>query len=307
MNSTTDHHDWPEDDGPLLSEALREYQAALEAGRRPDRAEFLARHAAIADELADCIDGLELIRSGAPRFLGPALPASPTEGQLGDFRLIREIGRGGMGIVYEAEQMSLGRRVALKVLPLASAFDSRHLQRFENEARAAAHLHHENIVPVFAVGRERGVPYYAMQLIEGRPLADIIEKMRQVPGAPPGAETAVGLASLTRQSGDGQEFFRAAARIGMDAARALEYAHQNGIIHRDIKPANLLIDERGKLWVTDFGLARFQEGPGLTTAGDLLGTVRYMSPEQAAGLPVTDPRADVYSLGVTLYELLTGE
>src|SRR5947209_6831483 len=146
-----------------------------------------------------------------------------------------------MGVVYEALQLSLGRRVALKVLPLAATLDGRQMQRFENEARAAAHLHHGNIVPVFAVGCERGVPYYAMQLIGGRTLAAIIEDLRQTPHpAPPGADTAN--ASLTQRSVASRAFFRTVAALGVQVAEALEYAHQMGVVHRDVKPANLLLD-----------------------------------------------------------------
>ncbi|MBY0231029.1 MAG: serine/threonine protein kinase, partial [Gemmataceae bacterium] len=230
-----------------------------------------------------------------------AVPHQPLDGTLGDFRLLREIGRGGMGVVYEAEQISLGRRVALKVLPVAATLDSRQMQRFENEARAAAHLHHGHIVPVFAVGRERGVPYYAMQYIEGRSLATVLDGLRH---APPSAETVAGASSLTAHPLDSPAWFREVASLGKQAAEALDHAHGMGVVHRDIKPANLLLDERGKLWVTDFGLARFAENPGATLTGDLVGTLRYMSPEQASGQPVTDPRSDVYGLGATLYELL---
>src|SRR5262249_36228320 len=152
--------------------------------------------------------------------------------------------------------------VALKVLPLAATLDPRQLQRFENEARAAAHLHHPNIVPVFAVGHERGVHYYAMQLIAGRTLADVIDDLRQAPkpGAP-AADTVAGAASVTQQSVGSKSFFRAAATLGAQAAEALEYAHQMGVVHRDVKPANLMVDRRGNVWVTDFGLARFQPCP----------------------------------------------
>jgi serine/threonine protein kinase len=317
MSSAEDQRSLPEpeadEDDPRLVEALREYQAALDAGRRPSRKELLARYPDIAADLADCLAGLDLLHSAAPRLHAPEHRPGPEaalapEGTLGDFRLVREVGRGGMGVVYEAVQLSLGRRVALKVLPLAATFDGRQLQRFENEARAAAHLHHGNIVPVFAVGNERGVPYYAMQFIDGRSLAAVIEELRGKPApAAPAAETVAGAASLTDQSlgGRGKGFFRAVARIGVQAAEALEHAHQMGVLHRDVKPANLLLDARGNLWVTDFGLARFQGCPGLTSPGDLVGTLRYMSPEQAAGRPVIDPRSDVYGLGLTLYELLT--
>ena len=148
-----------EADDPRLLDAVREYQTSLESGQKPNRTAFLARFPDIATELADCIDGLDFLLTTAPE-LRPAqgdIAAPPPlrmGGTLGDFRLIREIGRGGMGVVYEAVQISLNRRVALKVLLYAATLDARQLQRFENEARASAHLHHSNIVPVFAVGCE---------------------------------------------------------------------------------------------------------------------------------------------------------
>jgi serine/threonine protein kinase/Tfp pilus assembly protein PilF len=246
-----------------------------------------------------------------------------------------------MGVVYEAEQLSLRRRVALKVLPFAATMDPRHLQRFHNEAQAAAGLHHSNIVPVYFVGCERGVHFYAMQFIDGQTLARVIAELRsQSADATKGAETAraplappTGAATdstepylpqpdrppavaytapkaglSTEGSAHGRAFIRMAAQLGVQAAEALEHAHQLGIVHRDIKPANLLVDGRGNLWVTDFGLAHCQGQPGLTMSGDLLGTLRYMSPEQALAQRVDiDPRTDVYSLGATLYELLTLE
>jgi serine/threonine protein kinase len=227
-----------------------------------------------------------------------------------------------MGVVYEAEQLSLRRRVALKVLPFAAAIDPRQLQRFKNEALAAAHLRHENIVPVFAVGCERGVHFYAMQLIDGQSLAALIAELRRVEDdkvkengqgrsvtLSPGhlVTLSATAASLSRQrSSDSRGYFAWVARLGRQAALALEHAHQAGIVHRDIKPGNLLLDERGQMWVTDFGLAQVTGDTGVTMTGELLGTLRYASPEQAlARRGVVDHRSDVYSLGATLYELLT--
>jgi serine/threonine protein kinase len=312
MRSTSDQ---PAGEDPRLLEAAREYLAELEAGRVPDRQAYLTRHPELAAELAECLDGVELAHAAA-QVMEPAAPVAtefPAQ-TLGDFHLLHEVGRGGMGVVYEAVQLSLGRRVALKVLPFAAALDARQLQRFRTEAQAAAGLHHSNIVPVHAVGCERGVHFYAMQLIDGRPLDAVIEELR---GSRPSGTTVDVRAGATadgatsartsHRSGRGRESYRTAARLAAQVADALEYAHEAGVIHRDIKPANLLLDAKGNIWVTDFGLAQVCD-VSLTRTGDLLGTLRYMSPEQAAGQrAVVDQRTDVYSLGATLYELLTLE
>ena len=237
---------------------------------------------------------------------------------LGDFQIVRELGRGGMGVVFEAEQLSLGRRVALKVLPFASLLDNRQLERFRNEARAAALLKHSNIVSVFQTGYDRGVHYYAMELIEGRSLADEVSRLRSnqaISSRSTGSivgddatleanqETKQFIDSKTSRSKARKNHFRNVVRLGIQAADALHYAHEAGVVHRDIKPSNLLIDRHGTLHVTDFGLARIQASENLTQTGDVVGTLRYMSPEQLDGR-VADERSDIYSLGVTLYESL---
>jgi serine/threonine protein kinase len=325
-----------------LADLVEELTGRLQAGEPVDPDAVARAYPAYAPQLRELLPALQALAGAAdpsPRPLAAPL------GELGDFRLRREIGRGGMGVVYEAEQISLNRRVALKVLPFAAVLDGRQLQRFKTEAQAAARLHHPHIVPVYAVGCERGVHYYAMQLIDGQSLAETIGRLRQAAGLGPaapleeegqrtedrGQKRAPLLSSVLRPLSSSMRpagttardsplarstdrprrdaaFYRAAAELGVQAAEALDYAHQAGVVHRDVKPANLLIDDQGTLWVTDFGLVRCAHGDGPTATGELLGTLRYMSPEQAsARRGVVDHRTDVYALGATLYELLTLE
>ncbi|HKB36307.1 MAG TPA: serine/threonine-protein kinase, partial [Gemmataceae bacterium] len=312
----------------LLADLIEEITDKLRAGVAVDVDAYVARHPERAAQIRELLPALQLLAAArsAPADGGSATgEPSLLPGVLGDFRILREVGRGGMGVVYEAEQVSLRRRVALKVLPFAGMLDSRALQRFHNEARAAACLHHTNIVPVYFVGSERGVHFYAMQFIDGQSLAALLEQERggglassdqpttayAAPPSPagPAAETAVQVAAATARAPRDAASFRRVAKWGIQAAEALDYAHQMGVVHRDIKPANLMLDGRGDIWVTDFGLAQLQQGEAsLTMTGELVGTVRYMSPEQALAQRVgIDHRTDVYSLGVTLYELLTLE
>jgi serine/threonine protein kinase/Flp pilus assembly protein TadD len=298
-----------------LAGILGDYLTALEAGQAPDKEELLSAHPELAERLTACLESLELVHLVAEAE-GPAPAmetADPGSRSLGDFRIRREIGRGGMGSVYEAEQISLARRVALKVLPFASVLDPRQLQRFKNEARAAALLHHSHIVPVHSVGCERGVHYYAMQYVDGLSGSEIIHMLRasaergEEDPAPSSASSVLDAISKDRSS-ESPIYCREVARLGLQAAEALEYAHEQGVIHRDIKPSNLLVDDRAHLWITDFGLASSGGGSGLTLTGDLVGTVRYMSPEQTRPRSFTvDHRTDIYSLGVTLYEFMTLE
>lgn len=305
-----------------LDEIVGAYLSAVDAGEQPDQEAVLAEHPDLADELREFFTAQDEVqrlatplrafgsesdsRRGNPPRESDVLPEI---GTLGDFRLLRELGRGGMGVVYEAEQISLSRRVALKVLPFAAALDGRQLQRFRHEAQAAAHLHHQNIVPVYYVGCERGIHFYAMQLIEGHTLAGLIAEMRELEKGHeirPATGSATLVAMTTDHSIRSPAYFQLVARLGVQAAEALEHAHGEGMIHRDVKPANLMVTARGHLWITDFGLARFQKDVGFTQTGDLIGTLRYMSPEQAAGRHYqVDHRTDVYALGVTLYELIT--
>jgi serine/threonine protein kinase len=259
-----------------------------------------------------------------------------------------------MGIVYEARQVSLNRKVALKVLSGSLGLTSKAVIRFKREAEAAARLHHTNIVPIYATGEHEGTHYYAMELIDGPGLDQVIQRMRQEqdhddpsatpkeepvsvdamtaatrdPAAGPMAEAmgykgllasaesiasessapgpAAATSSLSGTGGGG--YFDAVARMMAEVADALDYAHAEGVVHRDIKPANLLLSAHGRLHVNDFGLARMLEQPGMTVSGEFMGSPMYMSPEQiAVGRAPLDHRTDIYSLGASLYQLLTLE
>jgi serine/threonine protein kinase len=262
----------------------------------------------------------------------------PAPKSFDDFQIVRRIGHGGMGIVYEAIQRSLQRHVALKVINEAASSKAQHRQRFKREAEAAAGLHHTNIVPIYGIGEDHGLQYYAMQLIEGVTLADILESIRQrgrnpdenatlaehqagtlaerlVSGKPteefsqsavsakPPLHSTNSSASSGITGGLPKHYFRNICRLMVKVANAIDYAHGAGVLHRDIKPSNLLLDHTGTIWVADFGLARREDLESQTQSGEILGTLRYMAPEQFRG--ISDQRSDIYALGLTLFELLT--
>jgi WD40 repeat protein/serine/threonine protein kinase len=296
---------------PVLNRLVEELTEKLHAGEAVNLSDYTSRHPEQAERLSRLWPALRMLSQLSHSAVAEASRAhsadvlDETLGEVGDYRLVREVGRGGMGVVFEAVQVSLGRKVALKVLPFAAALDPNQLRRFLTEAQAAAQLHHTNIVPVFSVGCERGVHYYAMQFIEGRSLAQMILEQKSAESSKREPLSHVAGSSTLASTGS-RARFRMVAELGIQAAEALDHAHRLGVVHRDIKPANLLLDTRGNLWLTDFGLARFQDEVGLTLTGDLLGTLRYMSPEQAlAHRGTVDHRTDLYALGVTLYELLT--
>lgn len=304
--------------GAVLVRVMEECLRKLDAGEAVDREALVAAHPELADQLEACLASLEFIHRVAH-------PSEGAPARLGDFRIVREIGRGGMGVVYEAEQLSLKRQVALKVLRFGAAPDPEAMQRFQREAETVAALHHTNIVPVFAIGSEQGVHYYAMQLIEGRSLKELCQQEDAVDGSDGNGTTET---NGTKGNGSNETDENAAvasvpvpirlirpsgpidpstiAHWGLQAAEALAHAHQRGVVHRDIKPSNLILGSDGRIWLTDFGLAKRLDDVTLSLSGALLGTPRYMSPEQASALhkPV-DHRTDIYSLGATLYELVT--
>lgn len=332
-----------------LFNLVEEITNKLHAGDVIDLDAYADRYPAYIERLRAVLPSLELLAdfgsSERSQLLTSPVTIPDHSGLdiLGDYQILREVGRGGMGVVYESTHRLLGRRVALKVLPLAAMVDPRQIQRFKNESQAVSHLDHPHIVDVFGVGCDRGVHYYAMRFIEGRTLSEMIRGLREGSNqkeVDAGAETPRnrdastsepantistrnGHPGSTKKIGDSDSlasswvttlsekhatrkpaYFRSVAELIWQAADALEHAHRQNIIHRDIKPSNLMLEDTGKLWVTDFGLAHVEGAATLTMTGDVVGTLRYMSPEQAKGMPV-DHRSDVYSLGATLYELLT--
>lgn len=372
----------------IVADLAEEFVARNRQGERPSIDEYVKLHPQLEHEIRELFPTLLVVEKLAPdrdvSVVGEeerSLPTPPTLESLGDFRILREVGRGGMGVVYEAEQVSLGRRVALKVLLHQDLTDAKHKVRFQREARSAAKLHHTNIVPVFGVGEDDGMSYYVMQLINGVGLDELLVDLRRLKArSPAGSEAqhpgSVQAAQIAQDSARSQltqtiiagEFGRkdavndtrrelvasrqpskhdarqvldvpsdagrdssisdsvardglqitgpgsanyeasrkgyweSVARVGLQVAEALQYAHDHSILHRDIKPHNLILDSSGTVWVTDFGLAKVLDQHDLTNTGDILGTLRYMPPE--AFQATSDQRSDIYSLGITLYELL---
>jgi serine/threonine protein kinase/WD40 repeat protein len=309
-----------EDASPDFADIVDQMMGRVAAGQSVDLESLCSQYPQIAPRLRNlfpAIVAMAELKDGSQGGIPPETQANHSlglPGTLGDFRIVRQLGRGGMGVVFEAEQISLSRRVALKVLPFASALDKRSLQRFKNESLAAAMLKHTNIVTVYAVGMDRGVHFYAMELIEGQTMAEVIaEARRESPlgkrrseGGHSQAETVRLTLGSTWSGKRHSERVDQAARWARQVCDGLQHAHEQGVIHRDIKPSNLLLDAHGNVFITDFGLAQVQfGGSDLTVSGDLLGTLRYMSPEQAEGTKLIDHRTDVFSLGLVLYEYLT--
>ena len=321
-------------------------------GETPTMAEYEARFPHLAHEIRAVFPVLGLVedfKPGDPDLTGSFAGGSgvalgPSMQRLGDFRLLREVGRGGMGVVYEAEQESLGRRVAIKALNNARN-DPNIVLRFHREAKAAARLHHTNIVPVFGAGESDGVHFIVMQFIAGLGLDAVLDEVRRIerstdvapdpglnftardaagslitgrwrasagpasaeittdiPDLPGSSPTLPGHRKTSHSGASTRHLAESVARIGLQVAEALDYAHGQGILHRDVKPSNLLLDGHGTVWVADFGLAKLASEADLTHTGDIVGTLRYMAPERFQGR--CDARSDVFSLGLTLYELL---
>src|SRR5580700_3350230 len=368
----------PQPDSNALEALAALFVEQHRRGEAPSVEEYAAEHPELAAQiraLFPTIAALERVRAGQERAEEGRLPPSAAKlERLGDLRIVREIGRGGMGIVYEAMQESLGRRVAVKVLARHSRLDDTHRRRFFREARTAGRLHHTNIVPILGVGEQDGLDYFVMQYIEGVGLDSVIARMRLASADPvtvrlssywgkrnrdskassPTRTGPIREPAVNESASDGEPstvvdfelseasevlesdsnpksgtkddvvagsetdsqigatqplrqvcrtYWQDIAFVGLQVAQALEYAHSQGTLHRDIKPGNLLLDRHGTTWVADFGLAKAMDQDAVSRTGEVLGTLLYMAPEQWRG--TADARSDIYSLGVTLYELAT--
>lgn len=274
----------PRDNDPAMP-LLDAYLAQLQAGEKPDRRTLLQKHPELASAL-DCLEALEVLAPPAGECpvldedTADAAPNLPRD--FGPYELIREVGRGGMGVVYEAKQRGLDRSVAVKMILAGHLASPEIVRRFQAEAKAAARLRHSNIVHIHDVGCVGGQDFFAMEYIEGQ--------------------------SLEKPIADGPVEAHFAVRLISTVARAVEHLHQQGVLHRDLKPSNILLDAEGQPFVTDFGLAKvFAPDSETTATGIIAGTPSYMAPEQASGRRAeVGPATDVYSLGAILYELLTG-
>lgn len=295
----------------------------LDGSASPEQLTFWRRHLRVCDSCAVTVARLRAgMEPTAPEAEGGDDFATDTGSshfaiglepnlQLGDFLIERRLGCGGMGVVYQAHQLSLNRRVALKVLPSGLIGNTSAIERFHREARAAAKLRHPNIVTIHAEGIEQGVCYFAMEMIDGQSLDEIIGELRSLRNTAEECRDTdsgqIGTSSCILQDcGSPREYFDTVARLAAEVADALAYAHNEGIIHRDVKPSNLILSSNGRLVLLDFGIARICQEQDMTVTGSFVGTPRYMSPEQIrSDTQGPDQRSDVYALGVTLYELLT--
>jgi eukaryotic-like serine/threonine-protein kinase len=293
----------------LLERLASEYAERLRRGEQPALEEYQRQYPLLAEAIADLfptVNDLEGLRIRRPE---PKPAAAPR--RFGEYHIVREIGRGGMGIVYLAMQPSLHRQVALKALPQELAPDEQARARFAREARLAARLTHPNIVPIHGVGVTDGTPWIAMHLVDGVSLDVLIRALRhgvEVDDDGRGYGSAVERIKAGMVGNEAKETPRAdwhqrlAIEAVLQAADALRVAHEHGVLHRDVKPANLLVDRTGHVWLTDFGLATAGDEVHVTSASKITGTLQYVAPERFNG--VTDERCDVYGLGLVLYELL---
>lgn len=298
----------------------------LRQGKAPSVEEYARRFPVHAETIRDSFPVLALLEQSRLETEATAfrqnMPDQFPFTRLGRCELLCELGRGGMGVVFQARESDSGHIVAVKLLPWRVSIVPDWQKRFEEEARTTAKLRHRNIVPVFRFGQEHGYCYFVMQFVNGIGLDVIIQKLRDGQGViykdeiarqeaekPQGFVTSE-FAQITPEEAANhkrgrltQTSWKAFTQIAIQAAQALRYAHKQGILHNDIKPGNLLLDGEGRVWITDFGLSHPIEDPEGDAAQRVMGTLRYMAPERLLG--AFDARSDIYSLGMTMYELLT--
>lgn len=300
-----------------VEEIASNYLKRLRSGERLDLQTYVAQFPTLVEELTEFLPMVAAMEDWKVQreFRAAQLPI-PEQLEithLGEYRIIREIARGGMGVVFEAEQPTLNRRVAVKLLPWKFPRKSILAEQFIREARTAASLQHPNIVPVFSFGEQDERYFYAMQLIKGVGLDKLIQRWSRDAGIVSMEELIeeyhpTGKLKPSHGKSGSKRLLRhdswlQLGKIATQIVSAIRYAHQSGTLHRDIKPGNLLIDLQGKIWITDFGLAMAQEKLLAESTGPLAGTLRYMAPEQF--LRQGDERTDLYAFGATLYELCT--
>lgn len=293
-------------------ELLERCILAFDSGDAAAADALLAEHPQYADELRTHLERLQALGI----LHAPAASAQVPE-RLGDFRLVRQLGRGGMGVVYLAEQSSLQRQVALKLVHPEQLFFARARERFRREILAVARLQHPGIVPILTSGEAEGIPFYAMELVHGASLQELLQELAgNAPATLDGTALRAALQRATAKKHDlgpvqdtpvfAGAWIAVCCRLALQAATALQHAHEQGVLHRDVKPSNLLLTSDGSVRLIDFGLASARGEQRITRTGAAMGSLPYMAPEQVRGAVDTiDARTDVYSLGVTFYELLT--
>ena len=284
----------------LIDELADEFLTSCLRGLRPEIDDYCDAYPWIASEIRQLFPMLQFLESNKDQrgsFVAPDV--------IGPYQIITEIGRGGMGIVYEAQRDGTGERVALKVLrPENDQIDSSMVSRFEREAEAVSKIDHPNVVRLIECGEVDGFRFIAMQLIAGSSLDRIIRLFSSAyrSNADRWFESVMHHVTDKQSSFAVSDYFAWVIRVGVHTAQALHHAHESGVLHRDVKPSNLLVDRSGNVWLTDFGLAKTGEAK-LTRTGQIIGTLRYLAPERLRG--ACDLRSDIYGLGLTLYELLT--
>jgi serine/threonine protein kinase len=311
----------------VLGRVVQDYVDAQLQGRNPDIEEVIRSHPELEQQIRQRIRSLQevdgLFASLVQDANGPAAPALEDDligRRLGDFEILGLVGRGGMGAVFLARQISLGREVALKVIADVAGRHSKNLERFRREATVLAQLSHPHIVPIHDAGQEGPYGWFAMEYVRGVSLDAIIMAVRHANPAQkasdvlreclkqPPANDAPGRKRQSRTGAGAQidrDYIVTVSNIVIELASALQCAHDRGILHRDVKPSNILIDSNGQAKLVDFGLARPQSHPSLTVTGEFFGTPNYVSPEQIRNPENADGRSDVYSLAATYYECLT--